>query len=80
MSKHKYGYICTWCGKISFYTDVKPEKGQQIRSENFYKPDDSQPKPGESITCTKCGEGIFTMYVENIVELGKQKHSDDLLY
>lgn len=72
MSDHyKYGYICTWCGKVAFFTNVMPEKGQRILSQNFIKPDGTKPMPNSNIICTQCHEPIVTMYVENIVELGK---------
>lgn len=74
MVNYKYGYICTWCGKITFYTNVKPEKGQRVRSEDFFKPDGTQPEYSSLIVCTQCDEPILTMYVENIVELGKFRY------
>lgn len=68
-SKYKYGYICTWCGKVAFYTDTKPQRGETVRSELFFKPDGTQPAPGSQIICPICDRPILTMYTENIVEL-----------
>lgn len=69
MVKRKYGYICTWCGKVIFYTDIKPERGQKVNSADFFLADGTHPKYGSQIICPLCDQPILTMYTENIVEI-----------
>ena len=52
--KYKFVYICQWCGKRAFVTDVKVEKEQTV----FDTP----------VVCQVCKKVLPILFVENFVD------------
>lgn len=72
----RYAYICQFCGKQAFYTNIRPKRGELLKSEDFFNPDGSIPKRSSDIICSICDNPLPKMYVENIVDIGTYKHKN----
>jgi len=66
--KFLFAYVCQYCGKPIFFTDIKPKSPAVIKIENLSTADGDKPTVGEKPICPLCKETLSKLYIENIVE------------
>ena len=74
ITKHKWGYKCSHCGKIAFYFKRKPLKDNKVHGSNVIV-NNKQMKNGDSMYCQHCKYNPCELRIDK-----KGEHYRDFIY